>query len=620
MTRSFTALIVAVALVVGQTNVLWAQRSRGSVSASSRSGNRGQVGTASSGTTRGGGTYSTSGTGSGSWTSQGGNVSGSRSATKTEEGFNVDKTLTAESGASKTVSKEVNVEDREVQRNATTTNRWGESATTERKVEDQGGYRTIEGSGSTSTGREVSTDLVAGRNRYGQPAVAGSVNTKYAGNYGVAAAGKPYGGYTAAVRGPYGGKVTTTLPAGYRTTVYHGRPYYCYGGVHYRPYTYHGVHYYYPVPVPYYAYYPAPPVGAIIIMVAGISYLMAKDGTYSKQTTTSDGKVAYQSVPAPQGATIKTLPAERVLVTVKGTTYYLNANAFYRRVASNGQESFVVVTPPAGVVFVAALPADFEVVQLNTMYFMAKGQYYVPYLSADGKELYVMVDRPPQPPQAVTPAAAPTAATTPAPSTASAPAPPAATASGPSAEEVAAPPVRTVKESFTVASGTLLVVRLAADLSSETAKTGDRFQGFLDQDLASDGQLVAPAGAKVYGIVSAADSASKMKGTASLSVTLTDMQVGGQVLSIKTQPLSVTGGKGTGTKKLVGGALLGTAIGAIAGGGKGAAIGAAAGAGAGGIAAAAGDVKPAVIAAQSPQAFTLAAPLEVQIVTNVAVR
>jgi hypothetical protein len=610
MTRTITALIVAIAVFVAQTNPLLAQRSRGSVSASSRSAGRGQVGAASSGSTRRGGTYSTSGSGSGSWTGGGGNVSGSRSTTKTDEGYKVDKTLTSESGASKTVSKDVNVEDREIQTNSTTTNRWGESATGERKVEGQGGYATIEGNVKTSTGREASTDLVAGRTRYGQPAVAGSVNTKYAGNYGVAAAGKPYGGYTAAVRGPYGGKVTTTLPAGYRTTVYHGRPYYCYGGVHYRPYTYHGVHYYYPVPVPYYAYHPAPPVGAIIIMVAGISYLMAKDGTYSKQTTTSEGKTAYQSVPAPQGAKTNALPAERVLVTVSGTTYYLAANAFYRRVVSAGQESFVAVTPPAGVVFVAALPADFEVVQLNTMYFAAKGQYYVPYLSSDGKELYVMVDRPPQPPQGGAPA--PAAASAPA------AAPAEARTSGPSAEE--APAVRAVAESFVVDAGALLVVRLAADLNSETAKTGDRFQGFLDQDLASGGRLVAPAGAKVYGIVSAAESASKMKGTASLTVTLTDMQVGGQVLSIKTQPLSVKGGKGTGAKKLAGGAIIGTAIGAIAGGGKGAAIGAAVGAGAGGVAAAAGDVKAAVIPAQTPQAFTLAAPVQVDLMTNVAVR
>jgi hypothetical protein len=347
-------------------------------------------------------------------------------------------------------------------------------------------------------------------------------------------------------------------------------------------------------------------------MVAGMAYMMGKDGSYSKQTTSSEGKVVYQSVPPPQGAKITTLPAERVLVTVQGTTYYLSANAFYRRVVSGSQESFVCVTAPAGTVFVAALPADFEVVQLNTMYFLAKGQYYVPYLSADGKEMYVLVDRPPQPPAPAAPAAAPAAAQ-PAASSAAGERP-----SGPSAEE--APAVRAVAETFTVEAGTVLVVRLAAELSSETAHAGDRFQGFLDQDLASGGRLVAPAGTKVYGIVSAAESASKMKGTASLTVTLTDVQVGGQVLSIKTQPLSVKGGTGTGAKKMVGGALLGTAIGAIAGGGEGAAWGAAVGAGAGGVAAAAGDVKAAVIPAQSPQAFTLAVPLQVEIMTNVAVR
>ena len=578
MTRALTALITAFAIFFGQAGIAWAQRSRGSVSAASR------------------GTVSRSGN-TVSRTSAGGRVSGTKSATKTEEGYNINKQVTTQGGASKTVSKDVNVEDKEINKNSTTTNKWGQSATREREVEGQGGYATIEGSTKTSGGREASSDLVADRNRYGQPAVAGSVNTKYNGNYNVAAARNPYGGYTKAVAGPYGGKVTRTLPSGYRTTTYYGRPYYSYGGAYYRPYMHRGVPYYYPVPVPYYAYYDHPPVGAIVIMVAGVSYLMAKDGTYSKQTTNSSGQVVYQSVPPPTGAAIKTLPAERVLVTVSGTTYFLSANAFYRRVVNGGQEQFVTVTPPAGVVFLQALPADFEVVQLNTMYFMAKGQYYVPYLSAEGKELYVMVDQPPQPPAAA-PAAKP--------------------ASGPSAEE--APAVRTVAESFSVAAGTVLVVRLAADVSSDTAKAGNRFQGFLDQDLSSGGRLVAPAGAKVYGVVSAAESASKMKGTASLSVTLTDIQVGGSIVSIKTQPLSVKGGSGSGTKKLVGGAAVGTAIGAIAGGGEGAAIGAAVGAGVGGATAAAGSVKPAVIPAQTPQAFTVAVPFQVEIMTNVAVR
>jgi hypothetical protein len=341
-------------------------------------------------------------------------------------------------------------------------------------------------------------------------------------------------------------------------------------------------------------------------VVAGVTYLMSKDGSYSKKATSSEGKEVYQSVPPPQGASIKTLPASRVLVTVSGTTYYLNANAFYRRVIDGAQETFVVVTPPAGVVFVQALPADFEVVQLNTMYFTTNGQYYVPFLSADGKELYVMVDRPPMPPAAAT-APAPVAAPAPVPAATASAAPPAA-------------PVRAVEEVFVVPEGTLVVARFAADISSATAHVEDRVQGFLDQDLAADGRLVASKGAKVYGIVSHVDDGSKMQGHPTISVTLTDIQAGGQVVSIRTRPVSATGGEGTGTRKVVGGLAIGAVIGAIAGGGKGAAIGAAAGAGAGGVATAASSVKPAIIAAQSPQAFALAAPLSIEIMTNVAVR
>ena len=121
-------------------------------------------------------------------------------------------------------------------------------------------------------------------------------------------------------------------------------------------------------------------------------------------------------------------------------------------------------------------------------------------------------------------------------------------------------------------------------------------------------------------MVSAVDSGSKMKGQPTLSVTLTDIQVGGRVRPIKTQPVNVSGGTASGAKKLVGGAAVGATIGAIAGGGEGAAIGAAVGTGVGGAAAAASSVKPAVIAAQTPQAFTLAVPLQLEITTNVAVR
>jgi hypothetical protein len=249
------------------------------------------------------------------------------------------------------------------------------------------------------------------------------------------------------------------------------------------------------------------------------------------------------------------------------------------------------------------------------MYFKAGGKYYVPYLSVDGKELYVLVDAPPQPQAAAAPAqpAVPQPA---APAHAPAPTPVAAPAASPEP----APPIQTVDETLTVPTGTLVLVRLQKDVSSATAKPGDRFQAFLDQDLAANGRLILAKGARVYGVVTEVDQGSKMKSKALLSVELTDIQVGDQVVSIKTQPLQVQGQASSGGKKLAGGALLGTAIGAIAGGGEGAAIGAAVGAGAGGVAAAAGDVDAAVIPAQKLEAFTVAVPFQVHLMTNVAVR
>ncbi|MGD8329602.1 MAG: hypothetical protein PVJ49_09195, partial [Acidobacteriota bacterium] len=158
------------------------------------------------------------------------------------------------------------------------------------------------------------------------------------------------------------------------------------------------------------------------------------------------------------------------------------------------------------------------------------------------------------------------------------------------------------------------------DVSSDTAKVGDRFQGFLDQDLAAGGRMIVGKGAKVYGTVTTVDQGSRMRGTASLSVTLTDIEIGSQVVAVQTDPVQAQGQASSGGRKLAGGGLLGATIGAIAGGGEGAAIGAAAGAGVGGVAAAASNPDAAVISAQTPEPFTVAAPFQVQIMTNVAVR
>jgi hypothetical protein len=126
-----------------------------------------------------------------------------------------------------------------------------------------------------------------------------------------------------------------------------------------------------------------------------------------------------------------------------------------------------------------------------------------------------------------------------------------------------------VADSLVVPAGTLVIVRPATDVSSATAGAGDRFQGFLDQDLATGGRLVAPRGGRVYGIVTAAN-----RGQKTLSVSLTDVKVGDAVVPITTQPLSVQGKSGG----------------------------------------------PAVVRGQTPQSFTVSAPFRVDIMTNVAVR
>ena len=97
---------------------------------------------------------------------------------------------------------------------------------------------------------------------------------------------------------------------------------------------------------------------------------------------------------------------------------------------------------------------------------------------------------------------------------------------------------------------TVLVVRLAGDVSSASAKAGDRFQGFLDADLSAGGRFIAPRGARVYGVVASADPGNKTRGKPSLSVTLTDLQVGERAVPIQTRPISVEGQALHGGKKV----------------------------------------------------------------------
>jgi hypothetical protein len=278
-------------------------------------------------------------------------------------------------------------------------------------------------------------------------------------------------------------------------------------------------------------------------------------------------------------------------------TYYLYGNTFYRRVVTNGQETFVVVTKPAGLVAVKALPDDFEPMQAgSTVYFRSKGRYYAAYLDPSGEESYVVVDAPAGAVPAVPgePGAAPKAAA------AAAPAP------------AAAAQPKTV--TLTVQPNTPLTVRVATEVNSGTAQAGQRFQGNLDADLVADGRVVATRGTRVYGRVVAAKAGTGTGGAPQLTVEVTDVEVGGRVIPLSTEPVSFSGEAKKAGKKVLGAAALGAGIGGMIDGGEGAAWGAGAGAVVGVAAAKSSPGNQVAVSAGTALEFRLARPLSVDIV------
>jgi hypothetical protein len=139
------------------------------------------------------------------------------------------------------------------------------------------------------------------------------------------------------------------------------------------------------------------------------------------------------------------------------------------------------------------------------------------------------------------------------------------------------------QKKVTVPAGTRILIRMIDSIDTTKQKAGYRFTASLETNLQVDDIVVAPRGTTVYGQLTSASSAGRMKGSSELTLELTDIVINGTSYPLLTSDYSIRGkGEGSNTaKKVVGGAGLGALIGGIAGGGKGAGIGALAGAGAG---------------------------------------
>jgi hypothetical protein len=145
------------------------------------------------------------------------------------------------------------------------------------------------------------------------------------------------------------------------------------------------------------------------------------------------------------------------------------------------------------------------------------------------------------------------------------------------------PPPPPVVKTVTLATGTVIPIRMTDTLDSGKTQPNTVFHGSLAGDLIMDGMVVAKSGAAVTGRVIVAKDATHFSGSSELSIELTRIDTVDHPVDVVTDAYDKKGaGRGKNTAlKTGGGAAVGAVLGGLLGGGKGAAIGAASGGGLG---------------------------------------
>jgi hypothetical protein len=157
-------------------------------------------------------------------------------------------------------------------------------------------------------------------------------------------------------------------------------------------------------------------------------------------------------------------------------------------------------------------------------------------------------------------------------------------------------------------------VYTSSTLSTKTNQAGEKFVATLAEPIVDGDWVIAKKGARVVGVVDDADPGRRVKGVASIAVTLESLTLadGRTVhLSASHYRRQAKTTKRKDATKIGVATGVGAAIGAIAGGGKGAAIGAGVGGGAGTGAVLATHGDPAVIPAETRVRFTLKSPVTI---------
>jgi hypothetical protein len=162
-------------------------------------------------------------------------------------------------------------------------------------------------------------------------------------------------------------------------------------------------------------------------------------------------------------------------------------------------------------------------------------------------------------------------------------------------------------------AGTEISIRTIDAIDSENAKTGDQFNATLEEPLVVGADVIAPKGAKAKIKLADAEESGKIKGKTSLTLQLTQVEIGDRMVEIDSSDVSKeSGSRGARTAKSAAAVgAIGAIIGGIAGGGKGAAIGAGAGAAAGAGAQVVMDPQKVKIPSETVLKFTLDKPARI---------
>jgi hypothetical protein len=115
---------------------------------------------------------------------------------------------------------------------------------------------------------------------------------------------------------------------------------------------------------------------------------------------------------------------------------------------------------------------------------------------------------------------------------------------------------------ITVLEDTPLQVITDSPISSRTTKAGAKLPFTVTRDVAVNGILVIPCGARVYGTVVSAKQAGRLAGSSNLTLELTELDLDGKTYPLYTPPFKVVGESKT--RPTVNKAAAGAAVGALA--------------------------------------------------------